>query len=420
MGQQDGADHKRWIVILLGGILIATEPVVGVLEETCNCSTAVDFQEFQAALAPEGCCLNFTGTKIDPLDWSIFDKVAGLKKLYLSNCGISDIVNVGDGSSTLEILHLDHNQLHCLPDSFLRNAPSLHVIQLESNQLQKLPESFLKTSDHIQEIQLDFNNLTSLPSGIFKPSLLKLGLSNNSWDCTCTLLGDLEKYWPVPFYVEMLCSTPERYHGLNIRAIPKQELCRNHNLTALFICLPLVAVLALVTWCFCRQKKKTDYALHSGKACRLATVERNGAKRLGEHHCYIPCDLPVTSAAENEKNILLRNQILLKPSNALLGSSRDLYEEVEIKLGNSDDSLMRANEESLEQNVSVSKTPAIAEDGFIGGEPEAETVSVTDVLKDSADREKLYMNQTVDYYNLVPGIELEDSDHMEYENVDLR
>ncbi|KAL8178770.1 UNVERIFIED_CONTAM: hypothetical protein K2H54_056360 [Gekko kuhli] len=316
------------------------------------------------------CCLNFTGTKIDSLDWNLFNGVTGLRELYLSHCSISDIFNASDYSSTLEILYLDHNKLRWLPE-------------------------------------------------IIKPSLLILGLSNNSWDCTCTLLGDLERYLSAPFYSEVVCSTPKHYSGLNIKTIPKQALCQTYKLTALFICLPLVAILALITWCFCKQKKETGYDLHGGKECRLATVESNGAKKLGEHDCYIPCELPTGAIAESEKNIL-RNQVLLKPSTALLGSSRDLYEEVEIKLGASDDSLVQTNEGSLDQEILGAKKLTIAEEGCLASEPEAETVSVTDVLKDSADREKLYMNHSVDYYNLVPGIELEDSDQMEYENVDLR
>ncbi|XP_044297760.1 uncharacterized protein LOC123029187 [Varanus komodoensis] len=416
-----GAGHKRWTFVLIGGVLIVTELALGSLEEeTCNCSTPINFWEFQTNLIPEMCCLNFTRTQINTLDWSIFAGIAGLRKLYLSNSSISDIINVDAGSSTLEFIYLDHNQLSWLPDGFLKNAPSLRVIQLENNQLQNLSESFLEISDQIQEIHLSFNNLSSLPSGIFKPSLLLLSLSNNSWECTCTLLGYLEKYLVAPFYTEIICSTPRHYHGLNIKDIPKQELCQTHNLTALFICLPVVAVLVLVTWCFCKQKNKTtDYALHGGKECRLATVERNGAKGSRDHHCYVPCEVPLRSATENEKNILLQNQVLLKPSTALLGSNRDLYEEVEIKLGASDDSLVRTNEKNPDQDNLGSKKIIIAEEEDAGGESEAETMSVSDVLKDSADREKLYMNQSVDYYNLVPGIELEDSDQMEYENVDL-
>lgn len=64
-------------------------------------------------------------------------------------------------------------------------------------------------------------------------------------------------------------------------------------------------------------------------------------------------------------------------------------------------------------------TPSPRAEELGGSEPEVDTVSVSEVLKDSADREKIYMSQSTNYYNLVPGIELEDSDNVEYENIDL-
>uniref|UniRef100_A0A8C3SYU3 Uncharacterized protein n=1 Tax=Chelydra serpentina TaxID=8475 RepID=A0A8C3SYU3_CHESE len=417
MGPAAGG-HELWAFVLCGGLLLAARLALGAMEEACNCSTAVAFSDFQAAPALQTCCLNFTGTAIDSLDWSLFGGVTGLRELYLSHCGVLDIVNAPGAPATLEILYLDHNRLEKLPESFLEDAPRLRVLRLDSNKLQELPKSFLRASTQIQEINLGFNDLASLPSGVFKPSLARLGLSNNSWDCTCALFGNLEKY-PREQGPAVVCSTPERYHGMDVRDIRKQELCRAHGLTALFICLPLVVILALVAWCFCRQKGKTGYALRRRPECHLATVERNGAKGPAEHHRYIQRELPA-APTESEKNMLLRDQILLKPSTALLGSNRDLYEEVEIKLGAMDDSLVLVNDGSLDQETGPEGAPpAPAAEELAGSDPEAETVSVTDVLKDSVDREKLYMSQAVDYYNLVPAIELEDSDHQEYENIDL-
>ncbi|CAM2119173.1 uncharacterized protein LOC125641811 [Caretta caretta] len=424
MGPAAGG-HELWTFILWGGLLLATRLALGTVEKTCNCSTVVAFSDFQAAPALQTCCLNFTRTEILSLDWSLFGGVTGLRELYLSHCSVLDIVNAPGVPVMLEILHLDHNQLEKLPESFLEDAPRLRILRLDGNKLHKLPKSFLRASTQIQEVNLGFNDLASLPSSVFKPSLTRLGLSNNSWDCTCTLFSDLEKYPREPPSGDMqgsvvVCSTPERYRSMDIRDIGKKELCRAHSLTALFICLPLVVILALVAWCFCRQKRKTGSALSRSPECHLATAERNGAKGLADHHHYIQCELP-TAPTESEKNMLLRNQILLKPSTALLGSNRDLYEEVEIKLGALDDSLVLVNDGSLDQETGPEGVPpvAAAADELAGSELEAETVSVTDVLKDSVDREKLYMSQAVDYYNLVPAIELEDSDHQEYENIDL-
>ncbi|XP_013917384.1 PREDICTED: bestrophin-4 isoform X2 [Thamnophis sirtalis] len=74
-------------------MLLATKFTFGAMEKTCNCSTNITFQKFRTKLAPETCCLNFTWTKIDILDWSIFAGTVGLKELHLSNCDISHIKN---------------------------------------------------------------------------------------------------------------------------------------------------------------------------------------------------------------------------------------------------------------------------------------------------------------------------------------
>ncbi|EMP34069.1 Platelet glycoprotein V [Chelonia mydas] len=431
--------HELRTFILWGGLLLAARLALGTVEEACNCSTVVAFSDFQAAPALQTCCLNFTGTEIRSLDWSLFGGVTGLREIYLSHCGVLDIVNAPGVPVMLEILHLDHNRLEKLPESFLEDAPRLRVLRLDGNKLHKLPKSFLRASTQIQEVNLGFNDLASLPSSVFKPSLIRLGLSNNSWDCTCTLFSDLEKYPREPPSGDMqgsvvVCSTPERYRSMDIRDIGKKELCRAHSLTALFICLPLVVILALVAWCFCRQKRKTGSALSRSPECHLATAERNGAKGLAEHHHYIQCRRErraLPSAAVRSATWPQRRGTVPRgwqsitttssPSTALLGSNRDLYEEVEIKLGALDDSLVLVNDGSLDQETGPEGAPpvAAAADELAGSELEAETVSVTDVLKDSVDREKLYMSQAVDYYNLVPAIELEDSDPQEYENIDL-
>uniref|UniRef100_A0A8C0AQ09 Uncharacterized protein n=1 Tax=Buteo japonicus TaxID=224669 RepID=A0A8C0AQ09_9AVES len=193
----------------------------------------MDFQAFQEAPLPESCCLNFTSSNITRLDWGALVGVRGLRELYLSHCSITDISNARGVPPALEILHLSHNLLESLPGSFLEDAPNLRVLYLDSNQLQELPHSFLKASTQVQEVYLGFNALTFLPASLLKPSLLQLQLSNNSWDCSCALLSNLEG-WP-SMAAEVVCHTPEQYHGVDLQSIPREELCRSHSLTALFI-----------------------------------------------------------------------------------------------------------------------------------------------------------------------------------------
>ncbi|XP_069644988.1 SLIT and NTRK-like protein 3 [Haliaeetus albicilla] len=404
-------------VSLWGSLLLAAGLALDAAPQSCNCTERMDFQAFQEAPLPESCCLNFTSSNITRLDWGTLVGVRGLRELYLSHCSITDISNAQGVPPALEILHLSHNLLESLPGSFLEDAPNLRVLYLDSNQLQELPNSFLKASTQVQEVYLGFNALTFLPASLLKPSLLQLQLSNNSWDCSCALLSNLEG-WP-SLAAEVICHTPEQYHGVDLQSIPREELCRSHSLTALFICLPSLLILASITWCFCRRKRKTNYSLQSRSQSHPATAERGNAPVPAEPHHYVPYELPA-APPETEKKVLLGSQVLLQPSADLLESGRDLYEEVEIQVGSPSSSQVPTHKGQWATGLGQQEDTAAPRAEELGGsEPEVDTVSVSEVLKDSADREKIYMSQSTDYYNLVPGIELEDSDNLEYENIDL-
>lgn len=402
---------------LWASILLAAGLALDPAPQSCNCTEPMDFQAFQEAPLPESCCLNFTSSNITHLDWGALVGVRGLRELYLSHCGIMDISNAQGAPPALEILHLSHNLLKSLPGSFLEDAPNLRVLYLDSNQLQELPKSFLKASTQVQEVYLGFNALTFLPTSLLKPSLHQLQLSNNSWDCNCAFLSNLEGW--LSLAAEVICHTPEQYHGMDLQSISRDKLCHSHSLTALFICLPSVLILASITWCFCRHKRKTNYSLQSRSQSHLTTAERSNMPVLAEPHHYVPCELPVTPS-KTKKKVLLRSQVLLQPSADPLDSSKDLYEEVEIHVGSSSSAQVPTHE--VQRGMMLDRqwdTPAPRVEELGSSEPEVDTVSVSEVLKDSTNREKMYLSQSTNYYNLVPGIELEDSDNLEYESIDL-
>ncbi|KAJ1169581.1 hypothetical protein NDU88_001474 [Pleurodeles waltl] len=414
-------------VLMCCVLLGLSHTVQGSPDHTCLCNTVTNFTSFRAAPDPDACCLNFTGFAIELLEWSLFSRAAGVRVVDLSNCSISHMVDANSIPNSLEALYLNDNLLEKLPMDFLKDAANLSILHLENNRLVELPQSFLQASNHIQEVYLDFNDLVSIPPGVFKPSLVRLGFSNNSLDCTCSLFNIIDKYpsdnTSSDVLGDLTCSRPKNVRGVNIQNVKKGALCRTHQLTALFICLPLLLLLGVTCCCLCSRKKK-DSAV-SRQQCHLSTVERNGCKNLMENHHYIQCDM--STPAKKEKNEHVKDQMLTKTSTALLGSSRDLYEKVEIKIGTSGDPSV-ASEGNLYKETPGVKITALKEeeeereegDAAGGSETEAETVSVTEVLKNSTDREKLYMNQSTDYYNLVPAIELEDSDHFEYESIDLQ
>lgn len=206
----------------------------------------------------------------------------------------------------------------------------------------------------------------------------------------------------------LTCVSPRHLVSRNVLSVRLSDVCRPAGLTALFIVLPLVILSALVLcWC-CGRKKETPVSTSKKRAFSSSC---NGQKHRRKQQ---------TATSEQNKSGhfvnegILKNQFLLRPASALMGSTRDIYEEVEIKLG---------SVESIPQVSSRCSSSTEVKQGSQehdrGSKAELDTVSVTEVMKDSADREKAYLTQSTEYYSLVPGIELEDSDHGEYENVDL-
>lgn len=419
-----GLHHQErrlfWLVIL--GVLAGISS-----EDPCTCVVLQEEADW-SLLTSDLCCVNIT-LSVDTLEWNLFTPLLSLRILDLSNSGLSEITDSegGRNQTLIEILYMNHNHLEELPEGFLSNAPNLRVLHLEFNSLRHLPSNFLQVSNLIQELDLSYNNLNSFPVSLLRPSLSTFGFLNNSLDCTCAFYDQLEPKFHsnvTRFLLEdVVCDSPKDTTGQKILDIPRSDVCRSHGLTIALICIPLVVLVLLVCWYFCCRRQKGAYP-NTRRECSLVTVDRNGAGNMGEYHNYEPRHNFHKDRREQDIH-QFKDPILLRPSSALLGSNRDLYEEVEIKMGTSADSLVEGDgqegregaglmlavpEEEEEEDEEVELQP---------DEPEVETVSVTEVMKDSSDREKLYLNQTTDYYSLVPEIELEDSDHCEYESVDL-
>ncbi|KAL1280355.1 hypothetical protein QQF64_014955 [Cirrhinus molitorella] len=313
---------------------------------------------------------------------------------------------------SLEHLELVGNHWACtcsltsLPADFLTKAYSLEVLDLGENHLKHLPEQFLQSSDKLRALILERNQLSSLPHSVLKPSLEHLELVGNHWACTCSLweglqIGLHDNSSNLHDLVGNLsCAAPHNLAGRSVWSLKNGDVCHLANLTALFILLPLFLLLSLVLcWCCGRKKKRKDSSSFSPTRKRSNNSYCNGRWP----HAKLPAGDSAV-AVDGGKEVILRNQLILQPSSNLLDSTRDIYEEVEIKLGSVD---------------SLAPPPSTCSTEGTAGKQDLDTVSVSEVMKDSADREKAYLTQSTEYYSLVPGIEIEDSDHGEYENVDL-
>ncbi|XP_029971752.1 uncharacterized protein LOC115406035 isoform X2 [Salarias fasciatus] len=384
--------------LLVCALLLETQLAAG-----CVCPAASVLSRFPSEIPAQVCCLNYSGSAFGRVRWSVFTNKTDLETLDLSSCNLSSVGLVGDEASALRRIYLGGNRLAALPPGFLSGRPSLLELDLSENLLQELPEDFLHGSDNLQELQLQGNRLRSLPESVLlKPGLRRLQLTGNPWHCSCPLVQNLQANrtaGPLDLLGNLTCLSPRALAGRTLWSVRPDDACRPAALTALFIALPLVILSALLLcWCCGRKRKKKDVSVLGASKKRPSGASCNGQKQLVPQ---LPPAAEQRRAGDAAREGILNNQLFLRPSSGLLGSTRDIYEEVEVKLGSAE-SLPRAP-----SRCSGPREP----DGV--GRAELDAVSVTEVMKDSADREKAYLTQSTEYYSLVPGIELEDSDHGE-------
>ena len=405
----------QWSLLLIFTLLVETGPAVG-----CVCPPATVLSRFPSEVPAGICCLNYSGSAVSHVRWSIFTNETSIETLDLSNCNISSIGTSGKQASTLQRVYLGHNRLTTLPREFLAGQPSLMEVDLSGNLLQEVPEDFLQDSDSLQRLYLQGNQLRLLPSSVLqRPGLQRLELEGNPWDCSCALLEALEEGKKANRTTKLqdllgnfTCHSPRHLAGRTVWSVRLSNACRPAGLTALFIVLPLLVLTALVLcWCCGRKRKKKEAPVFSTARKRASNPSSNSQKPRERQP---PAATEQNKARNSGNEGILKNQLLLRPTSALLGSTRDIYEEVEIKLGSAE-SLPRGS--SCCSSSTEGRQGPQEPDG--AGKTELDAVSVTEVMKDSADREKAYLTQSTEYYSLVPGIELEDSDHGEYENIDL-
>uniref|UniRef100_A0A3P9HM71 LRRCT domain-containing protein n=1 Tax=Oryzias latipes TaxID=8090 RepID=A0A3P9HM71_ORYLA len=367
------------------------------LADGCVCPEATVLPQVPSELAAGGCCLNYSGS------------------------AFTHVLCHGKVSSSLQKVFLDHNRLTVLPRNFLASQPNLTEVDLSKNLLQQLPEGFLQESNSLQRLYLHGNQLHSLPGDVLQlPHLQRLELDGNQWDCSCLLLealnvgGQTNRTSAFQELVgNLTCFSPHQVAGKMVWSLRQHDMCRPASLTALFIVLPLIILSALLLcWCCGRKRKKKKEAPVFGSSKKRALGSSSHIqKHLSKQQ---PSADEHWKDGDSSKQGILKNHQPPDQTPTFLDSSKDIYEEVEIKVG-SVESLPHVS--SLCSSFTDGKQGSQGPDGAAKTQLELDTVSVTEVLKDSADREKAYMTQSTEYYSLVPGIELEDSDHAEYENV---
>lgn len=393
---------------LIFTLLLMTRLVGG-----CLCPPATVLSRFPSEVPADACCLNYSGSVFGQVPWSLFTNETNIEILDLSFCNVTSVDVTDKEMSGLQKVYLNNNRLMFLPDHFLSGQQRLTEVDLSENAIQELPDGFLQDSENLQELYLQGNELHFLPGSILqKPKLQKLELHGNPWECSCLFLEGLEggkKLNKTTKLEDLLgrltCVSPGHLAGRTVLSVSLSDVCRPAGLTALFILLPLLTLSALVL-CWCCGRKKDPPVITSKKKVPSSSYSAQKHKMKQQPGSIKQKKVGLCASDGN-----LETQLHAHPASTTLGSSRDLYQEEEIKLGSAE-SIPQA---SARYSRSTEGKRVSHPDG--ASKTELDAVSVTEVMQDSAAREKAYLAQSTKYYSLVPGLELDDSDQGEYQTV---
>lgn len=200
-----------------------------------------------------------TGNYISSVQSSDFTEATGLDLLHLGNNRISVIHSRAFGDLVhLRRLYLNGNLIERLTDDMLYGLESLQFLYLEYNVIREIEAGTFEQVPNLQLLFLNNNLLKALPLGVFGGlSLARLNLRNNHfrslpvggvledltflvqidlfenpWDCSCTIVemkNWLEQLSTGTVVNSLICESPLRLSGEDVRYIHSSHLCPNNS-----------------------------------------------------------------------------------------------------------------------------------------------------------------------------------------------
>ncbi|GAB6025713.1 hypothetical protein CHUAL_011696 [Chamberlinius hualienensis] len=154
------------------------------------------------------------------------------KSNQLTPIGLT-VFNLGNTTSSLEVLSLRGNGMHNYPEQLLTDFPRLKSLDLSFNSLVEIPEDAFMAMPELQFVNLDSNFIRTLKfTGL--PETLKLfTLKNNPMVCDCNVKWMLDWIFINTSLTVLLpkCNAPFHLREISFLRLTSEKLCNQSHVT---------------------------------------------------------------------------------------------------------------------------------------------------------------------------------------------
>uniref|UniRef100_A0A8C7WXJ1 SLIT and NTRK-like family, member 3b n=1 Tax=Oryzias sinensis TaxID=183150 RepID=A0A8C7WXJ1_9TELE len=175
--------------------------------------------------------LHLGNNRISYLQEGAFSSLITLRTLYLNGNNLERISpHMFLGLQNLRYLYFEYNEIHEVDPGTFDTMPSLELLFLNANLLRSLPLGVF-SGVSLARLNLRNNHLLQLPmEGVLEhlKGLVQVDLQQNPWECNCEaapLKRWLEGLSAVVVVGEVVCHSPEKTKGVDLRSLSMELLC---------------------------------------------------------------------------------------------------------------------------------------------------------------------------------------------------
>uniref|UniRef100_A0A8D3B3L7 SLIT and NTRK-like family, member 3b n=1 Tax=Scophthalmus maximus TaxID=52904 RepID=A0A8D3B3L7_SCOMX len=167
--------------------------------------------------------LHLGNNRISYLQEGAFSSLTSLRSLYLNSNNL-------ERGSAPTYLYFEYNEIREVDPGTFDSMPSLQLLFLNANLLRSLPLGVF-SGVNLARLNLRNNHFLQLPTeGVLEhlTGLVQVDLQQNPWECNCEaapLKRWLEGLSAVVVVGEVVCHSPEKTKGIDLRSLSMELLC---------------------------------------------------------------------------------------------------------------------------------------------------------------------------------------------------